>query len=269
MCLSSDSMVTRRGVAGPGVRGQAESMSIKGSEPYRASEQKALSWSELVCYLVAGFGTLLSGSVVLSLVLEVGTLQDTVARYLLNALVLTGTVYLLGVRRGRVSWEELGFRPVVWRWSWVLLAIVLAVGLMPLRSAIGVAVQYFFSEGPESIDSRMDVLLPGFEFSWVTFGLSVVGAGVIVPIAEELYFRGLIHTRLKSRLGYCARVLLSSIIFGLAHVDSIGVAASSLIMGIANAIALEESGSIWLPIAIHVVTNTFVVVLLNLVLALL
>ena len=213
-------------------------------------------------------GTLIVSSAALSLVTEVGTVEDTVARYLLNAVALTGTVYLLGVRRGKISWSGLGIRPVVWRWYWLPLALVLAIGLMPIRSAIGVLIQYALSGGLETVDNRMDVLLPGFEFSWLNFGLSLLGAGLIVPIAEELYFRGLIHTRLRSRLGYWPGVLLSSAIFGLAHMDATGVAASSLIMGIANAIALEESKSIWLPIAIHVVTNTFVVLMLNLVLAL-
>ena len=57
-------------------------------------------------------------------------------------------------------------------------------------------------------------------------------------------------------------------IFGLAHFDAVGVAISSFILGVANAVAFEESKSIWLPIAIHAVTNTIAAVMLNLVMAL-
>ena len=117
------------------------------------------------------------------------------------------------------------------------------------------------------MQARMDVLTPTAGFSWTYLALSVLGMGVIVPIAEELYFRGLIHSGLKSRLGYWPRVLLSSLIFGLAHFDALGVAVSAFTLGIANAVAFEKSESIWLPIAIHAITNTIAAILLNLIMA--
>ena len=243
-------------------------MSIQETDARPAPERQSASWWDLVFYLLAGLGLLLVASVALSLVSDVGTIQDTIVRYLLNAVLLTGAVYLVGVRRGKITWSEIGFRPAVWRWLWLLIAIGIAVVLMPLRSIIGVLAQYLLSGGFESMQGRMDVLLPELQFSWGHFGLSVLGMGVIVPIAEELYFRGLIHTWFKSRLGYWPRVLLSSLIFGLAHFDAVGVAMSSFILGVANAVAFEESKSIWLPIAIHAVTNTTAAVMLNLVMAL-
>ena len=85
---------------------------------------------------------------------------------------------------------------------------------------------------------------------------------MLAPISEELYFRGLIHRWFQSRLRFWPRVLLSSAIFGLAHFDSIGVAVSSFMLGLINAVAYERSESVWLPIAIHMITNSFGVILL-------
>ena len=76
-------------------------------------------WSELVGYLLAGMGTLIAGGAALGLITKVGTIEDTIARYLLNAAMLAGTVYVLGVRRGKISWSGLGVRPAVWRWYWL------------------------------------------------------------------------------------------------------------------------------------------------------
>jgi len=243
-------------------------MSIQGNDAQPASEHRPSPWRELIYYLLAGLGTYYLASAALSLVSQIGTVQDTCARYLLNMLILSGSVWLVGVRRGRISWSEIGFRPAVWRWHWLLIAIGIALVLMPMRSILGLLAQYLLSGGLESMQGRLDVLTTGFQFSWAYFGLSVLGMGVLIPIAEELYFRGLIHTWFKSRFGYWPRVLLSSLIFGLAHSDAVGVMISSFIIGIANAVAFEKSKSIWLPIAIHVVTNTIAAILLNLLMAL-
>jgi membrane protease YdiL (CAAX protease family) len=94
--------------------------------------------------------------------------------------------------------------------------------------------------------------------------LNLIGAGLLVPIAEELYFRGLLYGWLKTRLGFWLRVLISSAIFGLAHFDSIAVVASSFVLGMVNAVAYEKSKSLWLPIAIHMVTNSAAIILLYL-----
>jgi len=243
-------------------------MSIQDTDTQPTSERPPAPWRELIYYLLAGFGAYYLASVALSLVSEIGTVQDTLARYLLNMVILSGSVWLVGVRRGRISWSEIGFRPAVWRWYWLLIALGIALILMPVRSILGLLAQYLLSGGLESMQGRLDVLTTDFQFSWAYFGLSVLGMGVLIPIAEELYFRGLIHTWFKSRFGYWPRVLLSSLIFGLAHSDAAGVMVSSFIIGLANAVAFEESKSIWLPIAIHMVTNTVAAIILNLVMAL-
>ena len=82
------------------------------------------------------------------------------------------------------------------------------------------------------------------------------------PISEELYFRGLIHRFLIPRMGFIWRVLVSSLFFGLGHIDSAGVAVSSFIMGIVLAVVYEKSESLWIPIIMHILTNTFAVIAL-------
>ncbi|MCA9919202.1 MAG: CPBP family intramembrane metalloprotease, partial [Anaerolineales bacterium] len=57
-------------------------------------------------------------------------------------------------------------------------------------------------------------------------------------------------------------------LFGLAHADSIGVVAASAVIGVVNALAYERTRSLFIPIVIHVTTNSAAVLLLYLMLAL-
>jgi membrane protease YdiL (CAAX protease family) len=56
--------------------------------------------------------------------------------------------------------------------------------------------------------------------------------------------------------------LLSSAWFAIGHIDAIGVAVSSFIMGVVLAWVYERTKSLWLTIAIHIITNSTAVILL-------
>lgn len=224
------------------------------------------TWADLALYLVGGFGLFVLASVGTSVLFsiwfkQVNTLLAATA-YLLNIIFIGGSVYVLGVRRRKVSWADMGFWPAVWQWRWLPLAAGISVVFIPVRGALGLLVQFLLQGGLESMQGRLDVLTAGGAFSWLNFLVTLLGAGVLAPISEELYFRGLIHRWFQGRLGFWPRVVLSSFIFGLAHFDSLGVVASSWVLGMVNAVAFEKSKSLWLPIAIHMITNSIAVLLL-------
>jgi membrane protease YdiL (CAAX protease family) len=100
-------------------------------------------------------------------------------------------------------------------------------------------------------------------FTWTAFFLTLLGAGILVPISEELYFRGLIHSWFWQKTQhFWVRVLASSAIFGLAHYDSIGVVAASFVIGVINAILFEKTQSLFAPIIVHMTTNSIATILL-------
>lgn len=175
---------------------------------------------------------------------------------------------MLGVRRGKLTWKEMGFLPPKVQWRWLLVAVVASAILIPLRMILGVVIVLLAEGGFENVQARADVVSVGMNFSWINFLLTFLGVGVIAPISEELYFRGLLHGWFKSRrFAFWLRVLLSSALFGLAHFDSLAVVASSFVLGVANALLYERSRSIWIPIAMHIFTNGSGVLLLYLALA--
>ncbi|MBR3645367.1 MAG: CPBP family intramembrane metalloprotease [Lachnospiraceae bacterium] len=85
---------------------------------------------------------------------------------------------------------------------------------------------------------------------WVRVLATVVGA----PIMEELLMRGLMYNRLKDYLGYIWAGLISSIAFGIIHMNLIqGLYA--FIIGLALIYVYEKYKSIWAPIIMHAACN--------------
>ena len=79
-------------------------------------------------------------------------------------------------------------------------------------------------------------------------------AGIIGPIAEEIFFRGIIYGFFR-RWGVLTALILSTIIFVLAHPTLSGIPVPQLVGGIVFAIAYEKEGSLIVPITIHVLGN--------------
>jgi hypothetical protein len=83
--------------------------------------------------------------------------------------------------------------------------------------------------------------------------LFMVG-GFLGPVAEELFFRGLLYGFFR-RWGVPAAVLLSSLIFVLSHPTSHGIPLTQAAGGILFAVAYEVERSLLVPITIHVLGN--------------
>ena len=215
---------------------------------------------DVILYLVAGFGLYLMASLGLALVFREVTGFVSALVYALNFICLAGAVYLLGIRRGKLSWAGLGLNPPRWRWSWGLLAAVIAIVLIPLRILIGVAFQLLVEGGTQSLQERSQLFTAG-GVTWAGVFISLVGAGIVVPFSEELFFRGAIYTTLRRGWPVWSAVLASSLLFGLAHFDSPGVVFSSFVLGVASALVYEYTRSVWASFALHAINNSIAVAL--------
>jgi membrane protease YdiL (CAAX protease family) len=229
------------------------------------------SWLDLLLYLLVGFGSFILLSGVVGLLFPEISLGASFLLFLANFVCLGGTTYLLGIRRGKISWRGLGLRPFHWRWQWLVIGVGAAILLLPGRAVLGLLVQMLVEGNLDSLQARSDLIMGGaLEFSWIGFLSTLIGAGILVPISEELYFRGLLHTWFWGKTERVwLRVLASGTIFALAHADSISVVAASSVIGLVNAYAYERTRSLFIPIIIHLTTNSAAVLLLYLSLALL
>lgn len=89
--------------------------------------------------------------------------------------------------------------------------------------------------------------------------LLLVG-GFISPIAEELFFRGIIYGFLRRRSVLLA-ILASTALFSLAHAITTGLAFVQIIGGLVFAIAYEAEKNLVVPITIHVLGNIAIFIL--------
>ncbi len=78
-------------------------------------------------------------------------------------------------------------------------------------------------------------------------------AALIGPVAEELFFRGVVYGFLR-RFGAAAAILGSSAFFVLAHSYD-GIALTHVIGGMVFAVAYEYEKNIMVPLAIHMLGN--------------
>ncbi len=219
------------------------------------------SWLDLVLYLVGGFGLFMLLSLGLGTVIEEFTLGAITLVYLTNVATFAGGTYFLGVRRGKISWRELGLFPPRWDDRWLLWALVLTVLLVPARVCLGLAVLRVLGQDAESLALRQEIFMGGGA-TLAGFVVNLLFAGLLIPMAEELFFRGLLYTWFRRRFSIWFSVLASALLFSLGHADSVAVVATSFVIGIVNALAYELTDSLWLPFALHALNNSLAVLLL-------
>lgn len=218
---------------------------------------------DLFLYIFGIFGLFIGASLIISLIfnLEEITLTVSLISILMNVVFIGGGTFVFGILRQKISWQSLGIYPFKWKRHFLPVIFILAIGLMPIRAIIGGILEEAVSGGYESLETRMDLFGAGMD-TWYGNVLLFVGIGILAPIAEELFFRGLIYDWFRQRAPIWLSVLVSSVIFGFAHFDSVGVAVSAFIMGIVLAVAYERTKSLWVSIGIHIVTNSIAYLLI-------
>ncbi len=219
------------------------------------------AWLELVQYLAFGLGMLFAVSVVIGAFLQEITLLIALLLFGINVFFLLGSVIVFGLLKKNLDPQEMGLWPVRWKAHWLLVVTAVTLGLLPVRVVLGTLALEKFGGGLDGLEMRMDIFMPG-GLSLHGFLLTLLFTGLLIPIAEEMYFRGAVFGWLRRNTSLPLALAGSTLLFGLGHMDSVSVAVSSLVLGFANALLYEKTRSIWVPIAVHALNNTIAVLLL-------
>lgn len=89
--------------------------------------------------------------------------------------------------------------------------------------------------------------------SWIDFSVELVGVAILVPIMEELAFRGVIFSSLQ-KYGTGFAIVGSALIFGMAHLNLSSVIFAT-IAGLGMAIAYAKTHNLWVTVCIHAANN--------------
>lgn len=84
----------------------------------------------------------------------------------------------------------------------------------------------------------------------------LIVAGLFLPVAEEMIFRGALFGGMRQRFGFLTSALCSSALFGVVH---LGLALPAGMMGLVFAWVMERERSLYLPISLHALNNTVVI----------
>ncbi|WP_420595410.1 CPBP family intramembrane glutamic endopeptidase [Deinococcus sp.] len=125
----------------------------------------------------------------------------------------------------------------------------LALGLVASRGLL----IFVLSLWPGGADSVPQFLSKGSD-AWVL----LLAAGLLIPLAEEMAFRGVLMRGLEWARGPLLAAIVSSLLFGLAHGSPAQVIAI-LPLGWLLARSVQHSGSLWTSVLIHMLNNTLAV----------
>lgn len=87
----------------------------------------------------------------------------------------------------------------------------------------------------------------------------LLGSCLVIPIAEELLYRGVVFKRLCVFLGVLPAMFLSALIFGVMHANLVQFIYAG-ILGLLLSFLLQKTGKLYAPILGHIAANLVAVV---------
>jgi uncharacterized protein len=165
---------------------------------------------------------------------------------------LLGAVWLAAGRRVEGLRDRLGFvvlpRDIP---SGLAVGIATQIVLVPLLYAL-----IFWLIGDRDVSTEARALTDRAD-SVSGIVLLLVGVGLIAPVVEELFFRGLVLPTFESRIGAFAALVASSALFAFIHFQVLQFPALMLFGLIAGAMAQRQGrlgGAVWTHIGFNMVT---------------
>lgn len=169
--------------------------------------------------------------------------------------LFAGSVLLLA-RRRRINLAALGFRRPD-RWGPLGIAVAGTYAtlfvynlVVVLLNEIGVDTSVIEGGNEIPIDEGLDTV-PLIALLAI-FGVAVVA---VAPLAEEIFFRGLIFRALDGVWAGWAAIAVSGLAFGVFHLN-LPVLVPFSVIGMLFAWAFKASGSLWVTIIAHFIINT-------------
>jgi membrane protease YdiL (CAAX protease family) len=171
-----------------------------------------------------------------------------------NELLFIATAYFVARLAGRVTWRDFGlvarrFWPTVGRIATVL------VGYLALLAAYNALVKLAPDDAPDKLGAS------GGTLNMLLFGLLVA---VLAPIAEEIFFRGMLFRALRNGAGLWPAAIISGLLFGSLHIDATTTerllqVVPLVVLGIAFAMLYNWTGTLYSTIALHATNNAIAV----------
>ena len=173
----------------------------------------------------------------------------------INYIIIAGSLlslfffWLILLLRKKQPLEELDLAKRMATGKWMAAALIgagTALALTGIMSLVGI--ERLLPEDAEMLS----------EFVSGNFLLSLVAIGLIIPLFEEVLFRGLILNELRKAMRIWPALLLQALIFAAFHLNLLQFI-YTLPAGILLGLLYVRWGSLWAPIVVHIAWNSLVV----------
>jgi len=161
-------------------------------------------------------------------------------------LALLGAIWLVFVRHRRASFAALGWTQIKGQLKLGAAALG-GIPLVVVWAALYVMRDSAGAVGHGAYGLRADTT----PLQFLTLAAFV---GIIGPIAEEMFFRGVLFGWMRQRVSFWPAAIGSSILFGAAHIEPASIAIAA-IAGVAFAGLYERTGSLLMPAMAHQAWN--------------
>jgi membrane protease YdiL (CAAX protease family) len=162
-----------------------------------------------------------------------------------SQLLVLGTSLLYLRARHRLGWRLWGpVRPALRHVGWGLLIGV--GGFVGIQMSLGILLTFLGETDPPEQALLSEALAGG-----LTTILVLVAAVVLAPILEEVVFRGVLFQGLRRRIGLWPAATISSVVFGVVHIEVVGPEALPAV--IAAAVLLSAAVVPQLPTIVRLV----------------
>ncbi len=151
--------------------------------------------------------------------------------------------------RTRGGLKALGIRGIPLKQYWLLL---LAIGIYLIGMITALSLTKALLPGVDLEEEQ----ITGFENAGGFVQLLLVGLAltVIVPVTEEVLFRGFLFKGLATKMSWPIAAVISSILFGLAHLQ-LNVGIDTFVFGMVASWLVVRTNSVVPAILLHVIKN--------------
>lgn len=183
-------------------------------------------------------------------------IQEFLLAYLMQFLVFVGLILLIACWLRQARLNELGIRGASLD-SWFRYGLLGGFLLYVFAWSAGYLLEKLHPNLPQQ---GVETVLRGIH-TIPEFLILLLVAGLLAPLAEELFYRGMLYPILRSHLGKNWGMITAGALFGLAHWD-LWRALPLAVGGILLCYLYEKSGSILVCTLAHGVWNTLLAVLI-------
>ncbi|HEY7418191.1 MAG TPA: CPBP family intramembrane glutamic endopeptidase [Ktedonobacteraceae bacterium] len=177
------------------------------------------------------------------------TVSFTINSFIVEFIALVGSVYFVGLRRKKLNWHIFGLQPLSTIWLWI--ACGLGVIEYLLETGVSQGIQYLLKIPDDAQIQGMATQ----GLTWVNLVILVALAGLAIPFAEEILFRGVIYTFIRERWGIWVGIIASALLYALVSSFDIVAGSAAFVLGVVTAFAYERSKSLWAAVTVHVFSS--------------